>query len=165
MDVSYQELDSPLGRLSLASAGGRLCALDFEEGRARIERRLESRFGDVRLRPVRAAEGFSSRVRAYLDGDLDAIDDIPVDAGGTAFQQRVWAELRRIPRGETRSYAQLAAIIGRRGSFRAVGSANASNPVAIVVPCHRVVGSDGSLTGYAGGVERKRFLLEHEGAL
>ena len=165
MDISYEELDSSLGRLALATAEGRLCALDFEDGRARIERRLASRFGNVRLRPARDAEGFTSRVRAYLAGDLGAIEDIPVDPGGTAFQQRVWAELRRIPRGETRSYAQIAAAVGRRGAFRAVGSANASNPVAIVVPCHRVVGSDGSLTGYAGGIERKRFLLEHEGAL
>ncbi len=165
MDVSYEELDSSLGPLALATADGRLCALDFEGGRARIERRLASRFGDVRLRAVRDAAGFASRVRAYLSGDLGAIEDIPVDPGGTAFQRRVWAELCRIPRGETRSYAQLAAAIGRRGSFRAVGSANARNPVAIVVPCHRVVGSDGSLTGYAGGIERKRFLLEHEGAL
>ncbi|MBW2281295.1 MAG: methylated-DNA--[protein]-cysteine S-methyltransferase [Deltaproteobacteria bacterium] len=165
MDVSYEELDSRLGRLSMASAGGRLLAVDFEDGRARIERRLASRFGGIRLRSARDAEGFASRLREYLAGDLDAIDDIPVDAGGTVFQRRVWTELRRIPLGETRSYAQLADAIGRRGSFRAVGSANASNPVAIVVPCHRVVGSDGSLTGYAGGIERKRFLLEHEGAL
>ncbi len=165
MQITYSALDSAIGPLAIAAKDGRLCLLDFAPEPARIERRLEKRFGPVELEPVADSGGFVSRLRAYWAGDLDALDGIPVDSGGTPFQQRVWSTLRRIPTGETRSYAWLAREIGRPGSARAVGRANGSNPVAIVVPCHRVVGSDGSLTGYAGGIESKRFLLEHEGAI
>jgi methylated-DNA-[protein]-cysteine S-methyltransferase len=107
----------------------------------------------------------SDRVRAYLDGELHALDDIAVDPGGTEFQQTVWSALRRIPVGETRTYGQVAASIGRPTASRAVGHANGSNPVAIVIPCHRVIGSHAALTGYAGGLPRKQWLLRHEGAL
>jgi len=106
-----------------------------------------------------------ARVGALLDAyaaDGAVVFDIPLDLRGSAFQRRVWAELRAIPPGETVTYGELARRVGRPGAARAVGSAVARNPVSIVVPCHRVVGSDGSLTGYAGGVERKRWLLAHE---
>ena len=165
MQISYAELDSPIGPLALAESGGRLCLLDFVDDPARIERRLAARFGAFDMKRVRDPRGFSSRLRAYLRGELDALDEIPVAPGGTPFQAMVWSALRRIPAGETRSYAWLADEIGRPGAARAVGRANGSNPIAIVLPCHRVVGSDGSLTGYAGGLESKRFLLEHEGAI
>lgn len=165
MQLSYEVIDSPLGPLALAERGGKLCLLDFADETGRAERRLAARFGDVELEPARDAQGFSSRLRAYLGGELDALDAISVDPGGTPFQSRVWSALRAIPVGETRSYAWLANAVGRPGSARAVGRANGSNPIAIVLPCHRVVGSDGSLTGYAGGLASKRFLLEHEGAL
>ena len=101
---------------------------------------------------------------AYLNGRLDALDDIPVDTAGTSFQRRVWDALRSIPVGETRSYTAIAAGIGRPDAPRAVGSANGRNPVALIVPCHRVIAADGRLAGYAGGLERKRWLLAHEGA-
>jgi methylated-DNA-[protein]-cysteine S-methyltransferase len=101
----------------------------------------------------------------YFDGDLAALDTIEVATNGTAFQEAAWAALRAIPAGATRSYAQQAAAIGRPKAVRAVGLANGSNPVGIVNPCHRVIGASGDLTGYGGGIERKRWLLEHEGAL
>ena len=109
-------------------------------------------------------------MRELVEGALTAIErpaatpDLPIDVAGTAFQEAVWRELRKIPAGETRSYAQIAAAIGKPGAVRAVGTANGSNPVAVLVPCHRVIRSDGTLGGYAGGLERKRRLLEAEGA-
>ena len=102
-------------------------------------------------------------VEAYFAGDVRALDGVAVKTGGTAFQRTVWAALRAIPPGETRSYGQLAAAIGSPKAVRAAGLANGQNPVAVIVPCHRVIGSNGTLTGYAGGLERKRWLLKHEG--
>jgi methylated-DNA-[protein]-cysteine S-methyltransferase len=104
-------------------------------------------------------------LRAYFDGVLDALDSLPVDLAGTPFQRKVWSALRTIPAGTTKSYAALAETVGITGGARPVGTANGRNPVAIVIPCHRVIGADGSLTGYAGGLARKRWLLRHEGAL
>jgi methylated-DNA-[protein]-cysteine S-methyltransferase len=101
-------------------------------------------------------------MRAYFAGNLTAIDDLPVATGGTDFQRQVWRALRQIPCGETISYGELARRIDRPAAVRAVGLANGSNPISVVVPCHRVIGSDGSLTGYGGGIERKRWLLTHE---
>src|SRR5438876_9357327 len=102
------------------------------------------------------------RIRAYFGGDSGALDGVRLELQGTAFQREVWALLQKIPPGETRSYGELAKLLGRPGAARAVGAANAANPVALFVPCHRVVGSDGSLTGYAWGTERKKWLLDHE---
>jgi methylated-DNA-[protein]-cysteine S-methyltransferase len=102
-------------------------------------------------------------MRAYLAGDLGCLNCIPVSTGGTAFQQEVWSALRTIPPGTVLSYGEMAARLGKPGSYRAVGMTNALNPIAIVVPCHRLVGANGALTGYAGGLERKRWLLQHEG--
>ena len=104
-------------------------------------------------------------LQRYFAGELAAIDTLPVQTGGTAFQREVWRALREIPCGGTVSYAELAERIGRPTAVRAVGLANGSNPVGIVVPCHRVIGANGSLTGYGGGIERKRWLLEHEGSV
>ena len=100
---------------------------------------------------------------AYFDGDLRGLDGLTVKTGGTAFQRAVWAALRAIPAGETRSYGQLAAAVGAPKAVRAAGLANGQNPVAVIVPCHRVIGANGTLTGYAGGLERKQWLLAHEG--
>lgn len=101
------------------------------------------------------------QLRRYFEGTRITFD-VPLDAGGTEFQRAVWREVAKIPFGETRSYLEIAEALGDRNLTRAVGAANGANPLAIVVPCHRVVGSDGSLTGYAGGLERKRWLLDHE---
>ena len=109
--------------------------------------------------------GVDGRIEAYLAGDLHALDEIKVNPGGTEFQQTVWSALREIPAGTTQTYGQLAASIGRPSAPRAVGLANGQNPVSIVIPCHRLIGSNGALTGYAGGLDRKRWLLRHEGAL
>jgi methylated-DNA-[protein]-cysteine S-methyltransferase len=103
-------------------------------------------------------------MKNYFAGELGAIDDLPVKTAGTPFQRAVWSALREIPLGATESYGKLAERIGRPTAVRAVGLANGSNPIGIVVPCHRVIGANGSLTGYGGGMERKRWLLEHEKA-
>jgi O-6-methylguanine DNA methyltransferase len=104
-------------------------------------------------------------IAAYFAGDLTALDRVPVKTNGTTFQKDVWSALRSIPAGETVSYGALAARIGRPRAVRAVGLANGRNPVGVIVPCHRVIGANGTLTGYAGGVERKRALLAHEGVM
>ncbi len=164
--IFLDTVPSPVGPITLAADARALVALEFGEPEALVPR-LRSRFGDdVALRAATDPLGLSSALRAYLAGQLAALGDVPVDGGGTPFQRRVWAALREIPPGETASYSEIAARIGADGfrAARAVGLANARNPIAIAVPCHRVVGADGSLTGYAGGVERKRWLLAHERA-
>jgi methylated-DNA-[protein]-cysteine S-methyltransferase len=129
-----------------------------------MELMLQKRFGVFQVSEIKDLESsrLADQLHAYFAGDLMAVAEIAVDLDGTPFQQRVWSALRKIPVGETTSYGKLASKIGYPGSARAVGTANGLNPVAIIVPCHRVIGSDGALRGYAGGVERKRWLLSHE---
>jgi methylated-DNA-[protein]-cysteine S-methyltransferase len=160
--IETAEVDTPIGPLLLAVREGSLCAVEFDGDQARLQRTLSRRFPDAELRRVEDPGGFASQMRAYFDGDLAALDSIPVDPGGTPFQAKVWKELRRIPTGHTVSYRDLAGAIGAPKAVRAVGLANGANPVPIVVPCHRVIGADGGLTGYGGGLERKRWLLDHE---
>lgn len=155
-------IPSPIGRISIAARAGRLCALEF--GAGRLARQLAARYPALPRRRARDPFGLSSRIRAYLAGDLGAVDRIPVETGGTAFQRRVWRALRRIRPGQTRTYGRLARTLGLGAAARAVGAANGRNPVSIVVPCHRLIGGDASLTGYGGGLWRKRWLLRHEGA-
>ncbi len=109
-----------------------------------------------------APASVTDALTAFFDGDLDALADLKVGMGGTPFQREVWNALREIPAGTTISYGQLAANVGRAGACRAVGAANGANPVAIVVPCHRVIGANGTLTGYASGLSHKCWLLDHE---
>jgi methylated-DNA-[protein]-cysteine S-methyltransferase len=157
---------SPVGALALYARDGALVGLAFEDHDERLRASLSARFGDdVEYVRVKDPAGAASRLRRYLDGALDALDDIAVDLGGTPFQARVWAALRQIPVGATWSYAQLAKKIGSPAAVRAVGAANGQNPVSLVVPCHRVIASDGTLCGYGGGIERKKWLLKHERAL
>jgi methylated-DNA-[protein]-cysteine S-methyltransferase len=160
------ELDTPIGRLVLvADDTGHLRATGFTEGHARMGKFLGV-FTAERAReivPRANPSGLTAALKAYFDGDLTVIDALPVAADGTEFQRSVWHALREIPCGETWSYSDLAKRIGRPAAVRAVGLANGANPVGIVVPCHRVIGADGSLTGYGGGIERKRWLLAHEG--
>ena len=127
--------------------------------------RVARRFDGARLVESRDPAGMRTRLSAYFDGELDAIAEIPVAPGGTPFQQRVWKALREVPCGQTRSYRDIAEAIGQPGAMRAVGTANGRNPVGIVIPCHRVVNADSKLGGYAGGLDNKRWLLRHEGAL
>jgi methylated-DNA-[protein]-cysteine S-methyltransferase len=156
---------SPLGTLTLlCDREARLRVLDFETHETRMRGLLRRHYGEARYTVVAAPapEPIVASLAAFFAGDLQAIESIAVRTGGTEFQRRVWAALRRIPAGHTTTYGGLATVLGRPTACRAVGLANGANPVGIVVPCHRVIGADGALTGYGGGIERKRWLLEHE---
>ena len=158
-------LETPIGHLSwLVDEEGRLRAAGFTDGHPRMERALRaySVEPDAALVSPSRTRGVAAAFERYFSGDLTALDTLPVYAPGSPFQQAVWSALREIPSGETRSYGELASRIGNPKAVRAVGLANGANPIGIVVPCHRVIGADGSLTGYGGGLERKRWLLAHE---
>jgi methylated-DNA-[protein]-cysteine S-methyltransferase len=163
MKLQIDQIKSPLGTIMVVTDDVSLCALDFAGYEARMMGLLQQRYSSVELVDSIDPQGFSSKVRAYLAGDYGSLDDIPVNAGGTDFQQLVWQGLRRIPVGTTLSYGELATKLGKPTAARAVGMANSLNPVAIVVPCHRVIGAKAKLTGYAGGLDRKQWLLAHEG--
>jgi methylated-DNA-[protein]-cysteine S-methyltransferase len=162
MKLLLDRIPSPIGVILLVSDGGALRALDFEDYKDRMHRLLQRQYGACTLAPGRAPGDARRRIAAYFEGDLSVLDAIPVQTGGSEFQRRVWAALRRIPAGTTTTYGRLAATIGAPKASRAVGLANGANPVAIVVPCHRVIGADASLTGYGGGLHRKAWLLRHE---
>ena len=165
MLLEYDEFASPIGRILFASDGQAVCMLDFGGCETRMETLLARRFGAVELKKGLDPQNLKPRLREYFDGRLNALDTTPVNAGGSAFQQQVWTALREIPVGQTWSYGQLAARLGRPQASRAVGHANSQNPVAIIVPCHRVIGASLKLVGYGGGLDRKEWLLRHEGAL
>jgi methylated-DNA-[protein]-cysteine S-methyltransferase len=161
-----ERVPTPCGEMLVATdEEGALRGLDWTDHEGRLRRLLQLHYGPevVQLRPRSSVSDARSAVEAYLEGDLQAIDAVTVKSGGTAFQREVWAALRTIPAGTTLSYGALAAQLNRPAAVRAVGLANGSNPISVVVPCHRVIGADGSLTGYGGGLSRKRWLLEHEG--
>jgi methylated-DNA-[protein]-cysteine S-methyltransferase len=161
--LTFDEIETPLGRLVLVSDdGGGLQLVAWREQHQKLERALERHLGT--LARLHDPHGASRALRAYFDGDLAAIERLRDAAAGSEFQRRVWRVLRTIPCGQTLSYAEVARRIGQPSAVRAVGLANGSNPVSIVVPCHRVIGANGTLTGYGGGLERKRWLLAHEGA-
>jgi methylated-DNA-[protein]-cysteine S-methyltransferase len=162
--IETARFDSPLGDVCVAARSGRLCALGFLDQWPALELGLRHRFGDAELRASDDPAGMVARLRAYFGGDLSATDTIAVDLEGTKFQLKVWNQLREIPCGSTVSYRDLAASIGAPNAIRAVGAANGANPASIVVPCHRVIGANGDLVGYGGGIERKRWLLKHERA-
>ena len=159
MTTCYTTFESPLGPLLLMSDGQSLTGLHTDSDKHRPAMRPDWIRDDdaVPFSEVKA------QLRAYFEGRLTEFD-LPLAPQGTAFQLRVWQELRGIPCGETISYAELARRIGNPNASRAVGMANSRNPISIIVPCHRVIGADNSLTGYAGGLERKRMLLAHEAA-
>jgi O-6-methylguanine DNA methyltransferase len=163
MHLNFERRPSPVGEMLLLSdADGALRALDFADYEPRLHALLRRHYGDFTAEPGSAPAAVIEALDRYFDGELDAIDALPTATGGTAFQRQVWTALRAIPAGATCSYGQLAAQLGRAGSSRAVGLANGANPVAIVVPCHRVIGANGGLTGYGGGLPRKQWLLDHE---
>ena len=163
MNIELSQLDSPVGPLALAVEAGKLRALEFETEEA-LRARLSRAHPEAELRHGTEGQPLEE-LRAYFKGDLHALAAIPVSLEGTPFQRRVWAELQRIPVGVTISYRELASAIGQPKAVRAVGAANGRNPVALVVPCHRVIAADGKLQGYGGGLERKAWLLRHERAL
>lgn len=157
---------TPLAPLQLVTdAEGAVLALDFEDFEDRMRRLLARYHGPVAPAPGDPPRAVAEDLAAYFGGEVTALDRLPVRMGGTPFQRSVWSALRAIPAGETRSYGALAAALGTPKAVRAVGLANGANPVALIVPCHRVIGASGALTGYAGGVARKAWLLRHEGVL
>jgi len=160
-----ERIATPIGEMILIARDGVVLLLEFVDASDRVAREIKARFGDVDLQPVQDPFGISSHVRDYFKGDLHALDEVLTDGGGTEFERKVWAELRHIPPGTTVTYGDVAKRIGSRNGMRAVGLANGKNPVAVIVPCHRVIGADGSMTGYGGGLGRKEWLLRHEGAL
>jgi methylated-DNA-[protein]-cysteine S-methyltransferase len=165
LHLLMDRIDTPIGTLILvADTDGNLRVTDWTDHESRMHLLLERHYGKggFRLKPTRNPNNLSDALNRYFAGDLPAIDTLPVQTAGTSFQREVWRALREIPAGTTTSYGHLAAKIGRPAAVRAVGLANGSNPIGVVVPCHRVIGSDGSLTGYGGGLERKRWLLQHE---
>jgi methylated-DNA-[protein]-cysteine S-methyltransferase len=162
MKLWLDRINSEIGTVLIVSDGTSLCALDFSDYEQRMHKFLSQHYPQYELHEKLNPQGFSDRVQAYFDRDFSALDDLPINPGGTEFQQQVWQALRSIPVGKTWTYGQLAQHLGKPTASRAVGMANSLNPISIVLPCHRVVGANGKLTGYAGGLERKRWLLEHE---
>ena len=164
MKITLCSLDSPLGTVSFATTEGGLCALELGLTPSELQARIARSHPSAEFQHAALPE-FASALRAYFAGELGAIDALPVALmTGTEFQRQVWAALRRIPVGTTWTYARLAREVGRPKAVRAVGAANGANPVALVVPCHRVVATGGELGGYAGGLEKKAWLLQHERA-
>ena len=157
-------LHTPIGALLLVTdAAACIHACDWHDYEPRMLQLIARHHPGCALHEAAAPAAVRAALEAYFAGALHAIDALPVAAIGTPFQRAVWSALRRIPAGQTWSYQQLAAALGRPAAVRAVGLANGQNPIGVVVPCHRVIGASGALTGYAGGLARKRWLLEHEG--
>jgi methylated-DNA-[protein]-cysteine S-methyltransferase len=150
MKLLFDTIQTPIGQVILVVENQNLCFVDFEGNEGRMKQLLKKRFGQYQLESAKNPCGYSTKLEAY-------------STGGTQFQQKVWLELRQIRAGATRSYGEMASKLGQPTASRAVGMTNGLNPVSIVLPCHRVIGASGTLTGYAGGLERKRWLLEHEG--
>jgi methylated-DNA-[protein]-cysteine S-methyltransferase len=169
--ILIDTIDSPIGPLTAGlrsspaegeGGAGRVCLLHFGQDGPAIDQLFEKWYpGEPRNRA--RADGIRGVLTRYFGGEVAALDTVPVELNGTPFQKSVWQALRRIPGGTTISYSELAKRIGDPAAVRAVGTANGANPVAVIVPCHRVIGSNGKLTGYGGGLDRKQWLLEHEG--
>ena len=166
--LMLDRVKTPIGALLIVcDDDGKLRAAEFHDHEDRMHRSLRlssATQGGYALRKAAAPAAVRDPIEAYFAGDLGVIDRIEVATGGTPFQQRVWRALRKITPGKTLTYGTLAARIGADKAMRAVGAANGANPVSVVVPCHRLIGANGSLIRYGGGLERKRWLLQHEGA-
>ena len=153
--ITTTTMESPVGTLTLTAVDGRLTGLHMDG-----QRHVPASSADWE-RDDNGLAGVVEQLEAYFAGSREAFD-VPLELSGTEFQRSVWTGLLEIPYGETMSYGELARRVGRPGAFRAVGLANGRNPVAIIVPCHRVIGADGTMTGYGGGLDRKVWLLDHE---
>lgn len=164
-DFLIEQIDTPIGLTFLVTdRAGILRAVDWKDHAERLHRQLERRYGqELTLSHADTHSAARRALEAYFAGDLTALDGISVEGAGTDFQRDVWRALRHIPVGQTISYGELARRIGRPKAVRAVGLANGANPIPIIVPCHRVIGANASLTGFGGGLDRKRWLLAHEG--
>ena len=162
-DLFIDRISTEIGTVLIVSDEKAVCAVDFEDHEARMHELLTQHYEVFNLIPKRNPLDISDRLQAYFEGDFSAISNIPVNPSGTDFQREVWRNLRSIPPGKTITYGQLASLLNKPKSARAVGMANSLNPISIVLPCHRVIGANGKLTGYSGGLDRKRWLLHHEG--
>ena len=161
---TLDRLTTPIGTMLLViDEGGALRALDFEDYEARMSELLRLHYGAVGLGSGRAPKAMRSALSAYFAGDFAALKTIAWRVAGTPFQRKVWTALPKIQAGKTMSYGALAAKLGAPNAMRAVGHANGSNPISVVIPCHRLIGANGSLVKYGGGLHRKQWLLRHEG--
>jgi methylated-DNA-[protein]-cysteine S-methyltransferase len=160
--IGVVTVESPIGPLTVAARGSRVCLVHFGSRSSYVTKSIAKWYPGA---PVEDGDpaGAAGIFERYFGGDLRSLDEVEVELHGTPFQQDVWMALRDVRAGTTSSYADLAKRVGSPAAVRAVGAANGSNPVAVVLPCHRIIGSNGSLTGYGGGLQRKRWLLEHEG--
>ncbi|WP_201313094.1 methylated-DNA--[protein]-cysteine S-methyltransferase [Dyella sp. EPa41] len=168
MELFQSRLNSPLGEMRLVTdAQNNVRALDFADHMARLHRGLREHYGTAEMTDIPAPPAIAQAITRYFDGDLHALDALTTATAGSGLQQQVWAALRKIPVGTTTTYGKLAKQLGFSDPRAAIdmGAANAANPIAIIVPCHRVIASNGDLKGYAWGLHRKRWLLEHEGAM
>ncbi len=165
MQLDLTICPGPVGEIAVFSVNKKIYLVDFNDNRERIDQLLTQRFGAFEIRNTGGLAEIRERFERYFNGDWTAFEDLDLDTGGTQFQQSVWNRLQAIAVGETRSYTELAMATGRPQATRAVASANARNPIAIIIPCHRVIGKNGAMRGYAGGVERKTWLLRHEQAI
>jgi len=161
---NLDRLATPIGTaLLITDDDGVLRALDWEEHAPRMRELLRLQYGSVALKDARAPRDLKTALSGYFKGDLDRLETIKWQVAGTPFQRKVWTALPNIPAGTTMSYGALAAKLNAPKAMRAVGHANGSNPISVVVPCHRLIGANGTLVKYGGGLERKRWLLRHEG--
>ena len=163
--LNEDRYNSPIGEIVMLADGGQLCYLDFADNDRRWKKLLGKRYGEFSIIPEQNLLNLRARLKRYFAGQWDAFDGLGLRTGGTDFQRRVWHGLQSIPAGKAISYHQLAHAIDQPSAVRAAAGANARNPISIIIPCHRVIGADGSLRGYAGGVDRKSWLLTHEGAV
>lgn len=167
MNIGFGTFETPLGDMTVATLENEaICLLDFSDGQDRSDALLKQRFGSFGREERQNPQNIRERMAAYFGGDTarTAFDGLHLDTRGTTFQQAVWKMLREIPYGETISYSELARRAGSPRAVRAVGTANGRNPIAIVIPCHRVIAKNGTLAGYAGGMDRKQKLLTLEGS-
>jgi methylated-DNA-[protein]-cysteine S-methyltransferase len=164
IQLRLERWESPMCALLIVTDDdGVLRAIQFGDDKSRMDQLLRHHYGDdYTIEEGKAPAPLKRALEAYFKGRLDALDELKTATGGTPFQREVWKALRTIPAGTTMSYGELARKVGRKGASRAVGAANGANPIPIVVPCHRVIGADGSLTGFGGGLANKKWLLEHE---
>jgi methylated-DNA-[protein]-cysteine S-methyltransferase len=168
MKLTLSHIETPTGPMMLLLDEEKSVRLfEWVDHQARMDRLLARHYPTTSfsVSEETAPEPYHRAIQAYFAGELNALNTLPIAFGGTVFQQTVWQALQTIPAGRTLSYGQLAALIGNPKGMRAVGLANGANPIALIVPCHRVIGANGTLTGYGGGMERKHWLLRHEGSL
>jgi methylated-DNA-[protein]-cysteine S-methyltransferase len=162
IDLTIDRIASPIGDILLVTDGNFLCSLDFLDYESRMLELLKKRYDPFTLTPAQNPLGLRDRLADYFNGKLHCFETLATHPGGTPFQQLVWQRLQTIEPGTTWTYGHLADSLGNPNASRAVGAANGLNPIAIVIPCHRVIGSNAKLTGYAGGLDRKAWLLRHE---